>query len=134
MDQYVRQAPRGKIPWTAFAASFGYAFAGLWYVLRTQRNARVHAAAAVLAIIMGTYLGISALEFALTFVAIMAVFAAEMFNTAVEACVDLASPQRHPLAKTAKDVAAGAVLVTAILAVVIGLCVFGPHLRDLTVR
>jgi diacylglycerol kinase len=133
MDQSVTQAPPQKSAWTAFVAGFGYAFAGLWYVLCTQRNARIHAAAAVLAVGVGMFLRISAVEFAVTFVAITAVFVAEIFNTAVEVCVDLASPQRHPLAKTAKDVAAGAVLVTAVLAVVIGLCVFGPHLLDLAV-
>jgi diacylglycerol kinase len=117
-----------KNPWAAFIAGFGYAFSGLRYVLRTQRNARVHAAAAALAITAGIVLRISAIEFAITFVAISGVFIAEMFNTALEAGIDLASPQLHPLAKTAKDVAAGAVLVSAMLAVVIGLCIFGPHL------
>jgi diacylglycerol kinase len=118
----------GRTPWAAFIASFGCAFSGLWYVLRTQRNARVHAAAAVLAIAAGIFLRISAIEFAITFVAISGVFIAEMFNTGLEACVDLASPQLHPLAKIAKDVTAGAVLVTAMLAVLIGFCIFGPHL------
>jgi diacylglycerol kinase len=117
--------------WAAFIASFGYAFGGLWYVLRTQRNARVHAVVALLTITAGICLRISAIEFAITFVAISGVFIAEMFNTGLEACVDLASPQLHPLAKIAKDVAAGAVLVNAMLAVIIGLCIFGPHLREL---
>ena len=114
--------------WAAFIASFGYAFSGLWHVLRTQRNARVHAVVALLVITAGIVLRISAIEFAITFVAICGVFIAEMFNTGLEACVDLASPQMHPLAKIAKDVAAGAVLVNAMLAVIIGLCIFGPHL------
>jgi diacylglycerol kinase len=87
----------------------------------------------VLAIMAGVFLDISAVEFALTLVAISNVFITEMFNTALEACVDLASPQLHPLAKIAKDVAAGAVLVSAMLAVVIGLCIFGPHLWDLLI-
>jgi diacylglycerol kinase len=112
--------------WAAFIASFGCAFSGLRHVLRTQRNARVHAVMALLAIMAGIFLRISAIEFATTFVAISGVFTAEMFNTALEACVDLASPQPHPLAKIAKDVAAGAVLVNAVLAVIIGLCIFGP--------
>jgi diacylglycerol kinase len=120
--------------WVAFIASFGYAFSGLWYVLRTQRNARVHAVIASLAITAGLCLHISAIEFAITFVAISSVFIAEMFNTGLEACVDLASPQLHPLAKIAKDVAAGAVLVNAMLAIIIGLCIFGPHFWDLLVK
>jgi diacylglycerol kinase len=115
----------------AFIASFGYAFSGLWYVLRTQRNARIHAVVALLAIAAGIFLHISAIEFAITFVAISGVFTAEMFNTGLEACVDLASPQLHLQAKIAKDVAAGAVLVNAMLAVIIGLCIFGPHVWHL---
>jgi diacylglycerol kinase len=114
--------------WEKFIAGFGYAFSGLWYALRTQRNARVHAVIALLAITMGIALHISVVEFAMIFVAITGVFIAEMFNTVIEICVDLASPEYHPLAKVAKDVAAGAVLLNAILAVIIGLFVFGPHL------
>lgn len=114
--------------WTKFIAGFKYAFSGLWYALRTQRNARVHAIIALLAIALGSVLRISAVEFAMIFVAITGVFIAEMFNTVIELCVDLASPHYHPLAKIAKDVSAGAVLVNAILAIIIGLLVFGPHL------
>jgi diacylglycerol kinase len=120
------QPPQSE--WTKFIAGFGYAFSGLWYALRTQRNARVHAGIALLAIILGVVLHISSIEFALVFVAISGVFIAEMFNTVLEICVDLASPEYHPLAKIAKDVAAGAVLVNAMLAIIIGLFVFGPHL------
>ncbi len=127
-------APPATSAWTAFIASFGYAFSGLSHVLRTQRNARVHAVAALLVITAGMFLHVSAVEFALTFVAISSVFIAEMFNTALEACVDLASPQPHPLAKVAKDVAAGAVLVSAMLALAIGFCIFGPHLWEVTIK
>src|SRR5579859_5162634 len=123
-----------KSAWTRFIASFGYAFSGLWYVLRTQRNSRVHVGIALLAITMGIVLHISAVEFALIFVAITSVFIAEMFNTVMEICVDLASPVYHPLAKIAKDVAAGAVLVDAMLAVIIGLFIFGPHLWMLLIK
>ena len=114
--------------WTKFIAGFGHAFKGLWYALRTQRNARVHISIAILAILMGVVLHISAVEFAIVFMAITGVFIAEMFNTVFELCIDLASPDYHPLAKIAKDVAAGAVLLSAMLSVVIGLFVFGPHL------
>ncbi|GAC1379400.1 MAG: diacylglycerol kinase family protein [Ktedonobacteraceae bacterium] len=118
---------RGK-GWSNFITGFGYAFSGLWYALRTQRNARVHVSIAILITIVGIILHISAVEFAMLFVAITGVFIAEMFNTVVELCVDLASPTYHPLAKIAKDVAAGAVLLSAMLSVVIGLFVLGPHL------
>ena len=120
-----------KSEWAKFITSFGYAFAGLWYALRTQRNMWVHATIAILAIVLGIVLRISAVEFAMIFVAITGVFIAEMFNTVFELCVDLASPEFNPLAKIAKDVAAGAVLLSAMLAVVIGLFVFGPHLWGL---
>ena len=95
---------------------------------RTQRHARIHIFIAILAITMGIILHISALEFAIVFVAITGVFTTEMLNTVAELCVDLASPEYHPLAKIAKDVAAGAVLANAILAIVIGLFIFLPHL------
>jgi diacylglycerol kinase len=117
--------------WTKFIAGFRHAFRGLWYALRTQRNARIHVSIAILAILLGVVLHISAVEFAMVFVAMTGVFIAEMFNTVFELCIDLASPDYHPLAKIAKDVAAGAVLLSAMLSVVIGLFVFGPHLWDL---
>jgi diacylglycerol kinase len=117
--------------WAKFIAGFGHAFRGLWYALRTQRNARVHVSIAILAILLGIVLRISAVEFAMVFVAITGVFLAEMFNTVFELCVDLASPDYHPLAKIAKDVAAGAVLLSAMLSIVIGVFVFVPHLWGL---
>ncbi len=123
-----------KSEWAKFIAGFGYAFHGLWYALRTQRNARVHIAVATLAILVSIYFRISAVEFAMIFVAIIGVFVAEMFNTVIEICVDLASPTYHPLAKIAKDVAAGAVLLNAMLSVVIGLFVLGPHVWAFLIR
>jgi len=120
-----------KGEWAKFIAGFGHAFEGLWYALRTQRNMRVHVLIALLAIGLGIILRISTVEFALVFVAITGVFIAEMFNTVIELCVDLASPDYHPLAKIAKDVSAGAVLLSAMLSIVIGLFVFVPHLWPL---
>jgi diacylglycerol kinase len=111
-----------------FMAGFGFAFGGLWHAIRTQLNMKVHISLAIIASALGIVLHISAIEFALIFVAIAGVLIAEMFNTAIELCVDLASPSYHSLAKTAKDVAAGAVLLSAIMAIIIALFVFGPHL------
>lgn len=125
------QAPQQQLPQSElakFMAGFRYAFNGLWYALRTQRNARVHVCIAILAILLGIILHISAIEFAMVFVAITSVFIAEMFNTVFELCIDIAAPDYHPLAKIAKDMAAGAVLLSAMLAVVIGLFVFVPHI------
>ena len=117
-----------------FIAGFGFAFSGLWHAIRTQVNMKVHISIAILALALGVFLHISAVEFALIFVAIAGVLIAEMFNTVIELCVDLASPAYHPLAKTAKDVAAGAVLLSAIMAIIIALFIFGPHLWVLIFR
>jgi diacylglycerol kinase len=130
-DLKLPQKRLSQSEWAKFIAGFKYAFSGLWYALRTQRNARVHVSIAILAILLGVVLHISAVEFALVFVAITGVFIAEMFNTVIELCIDLATPDYHPLAKIAKDVAAGAVLLSAILSIVIGLFVFVPHLMML---
>lgn len=117
-----------------FIAGFGFAFSGLWHAIRTQVNMKVHLSLAIIAIVLGIVLHISAVEFAIIFLAIMGVLVAEMFNTVLELCVDLASPDYHPLAKTAKDVAAGAVLLSAIMAIIIALFIFGPHLWALLFR
>ena len=118
----------------AFLRGFVYAWRGLSYAVRTQRNARVHMVIGLLAVILGALLRISPVEFAMIFVAITLVFVAEMFNTVAEACVDLVTREYHPLARVAKDVAAGAVLLNAMLSVVIGVLVFGPHLLTLALR
>jgi diacylglycerol kinase len=128
MDKPSLPGEKGQGEFAKFIAGFGHAFRGLWYALRTQRNMRVHLAAAILVTFTGILLHISAVEFAMLYVAIVGVFTAEIFNTVIELCVDLAQPEYHPLARIAKDVAAGAVLLSALLAVVIGLFVLGPHL------
>ena len=134
MSQPILPQNPHKSEWSKFIASFGYAFHGLWYALRTQRNARVHVMVAIIVTVTGFLLHLSAVEFAMLFVAIMGVFIAEIFNTVFELCIDLASPNYHPLAKIAKDMAAGAVLLSAMLSVVIGLFVLGPHLWELMHR
>lgn len=118
--------PRGEL--AALASSFRYAGAGLWWALTTQRNLRIHIALGLMASILALVLRFSPLELAVLVLLMTVVIALELVNTVVEAAVDLASPGRHPLAKIAKDVAAGAVLVAAAGAVVIGLLLFLPHL------
>ena len=108
--------------------SFRYALAGLAYVLRTQRNFRVHSCLGLVVFIAGAILGLSWLELAVLVGVIMAVLLAELLNTIIETAVDLVAPEYHPLAKIAKDVAAGAVLLMAFGAVLIGLLVFVPHI------
>ena len=111
----------------AFLRSFHFAFQGIAYALRTQRNARVHAVAACLVIAAGIYFHISAVEWAILALTIGTVFSAEMINTVAELAVDLLTQHYHPMAKVAKDVGAGAVLVAAIAAVGVGVAVFGPR-------
>jgi diacylglycerol kinase (ATP) len=109
-------------------ASFRYAFAGWWYVLRTQRNAWIHAVAAVAVLVVAIWLELARIEWAILVLTIAVVWVAEFVNTAVEAVVDLLSPNVHPLAKVGKDVAAAAVLIAALNAVVVGLLLLGPAL------
>lgn len=111
--------------------SFGYAFRGIGAMLATQPNARIHATATVLAIAAAWWLKVSAAEWCAVVLAIGLVWAAEGFNTAVEALVDLASPEFHRLAERAKDVAAGAVLCGAIAAAITGAIVFVPKILAL---
>lgn len=113
------------------AASFRYAFAGLRYLLWTQRNAKIHTAIGLVAIVLGFLLSLDRYEWLTLTLTITIVLAAEGVNTAIEAAVDLASPTYHPLAKIAKDVGAGTVLLTALAAVIIGLLLFLPHLLPL---
>lgn len=120
--------PAAAPPRAAFLRSFVYAWSGVRYMFRTQRNARVHLAFAVGAIALGLALRISPLEFAVLALMIVVVLVAEMTNTVVEAVVDLVTRAYHPLAQIAKDVAAGAVLLAAIAAVIVGLLILGPHL------
>lgn len=115
-------------------SSFRYAFAGVRYLLWTQRNAKIHTALGLVAIALGAWLRIDRYEWLALLVTITSVIAAEGVNTALEALVDLASPDYHPLAKVAKDVGAGTVLITAVASVVIGLVLFVPHLLPLILR
>jgi len=109
------------------AASFGYAFRGVWAALRTEIHLRFHALATVVVLGLGFYFRLSRLEWALVALAVGLVGSLELVNTAVEAVVNLVSPDYHPLAGRAKDVAAGAVLVGALAALAVGLLVFGPR-------
>ncbi|UPL48996.1 diacylglycerol kinase family protein [Hymenobacter sublimis] len=113
------------------AASFGYAFRGVWAALQTEVHLWFHAAATVLVIGLGLYFGLERWEWAVVALAVGAVWCAELVNTAIEAVVNLVSPDYHPLAGRAKDVAAGAVLVMAIAALAVGLLIFGPRVWDL---
>jgi diacylglycerol kinase (ATP) len=116
------------------AASFGHAFRGVAVALRSELHLQFHAVATVLVLGLGGYFRLSLTEWALVALAITSVWAAELFNTAIETLTNLASPGYHPLAGKAKDVAAGAVLLASIGAVVVGGLVFGPKLWALLSR
>ena len=122
----VPQSPAPSVGRTV--RSFGYAGAGLAYLVRTQPNFRVHLFATVLVIAVAVGFGVTPVEFAALVLAIGLVVVAEAFNTALEAVVDLASPSVHPLARIAKDVAAAGVLMAAGVAAIVGLVVLGPRL------
>ena len=111
--------------------SFGFAFAGLAAMLRTQHNAWIHLASTVAAVSAGLWFAVTREEWAWLVLAIVAVWTAEALNTAFELMCDVASPEFHPLVKQAKDVAAGAVLIAAFGATIIGLLVFAPRLLAL---
>lgn len=105
--------------------AFRHAFGGLGYVLRTQKNAWIHASATVLVIMLAFWLGLDPLRWAILIFAIGLVWLSEAFNTALEAFIDLVNPDTHPLAGIAKDTAAAAVLIAAITAAIIGILVLG---------
>jgi len=109
-------------------AAFSHAFAGWWYVIRTQRNAWIHTLASLTVVALGLWLELERLAWAILFLAIGLVWLAEFLNTALEAVVDLASPEHHPLARVGKDVGAAAVLIAAVTSLLVGLLVLGPPL------
>ena len=108
--------------------SFRYAFQGWGYVMRTQRNAWIHSTIATAVFLVGLWLKLSLQEWAIIVLTAAFVFSAEFINTAIEAVVDLATEDHHPLAKIGKDVGAAAVLVAALAAVLVGLLILGPPL------
>ena len=110
--------------------SFRYAFEGLAYVVRAERNARLHLAVSLVIVTLGAWLRLSRIEWVLIIMAIALVFAGEMLNTVVELVIDLVAPSHNSLAKHAKDVAAGAILIAAIAAATTGLIILGPPLWE----
>ena len=112
----------------ARARSFRFAFAGWWFVIRTQRNAWIHLTVSVLVFALGIWLRLQTRDWALIILAIALVWTSEVINTALEVVVDLASPQQHRLAQVGKDVGAAAVLIAAVSSALIGLLILGPPL------
>jgi diacylglycerol kinase (ATP) len=119
-----------NLSFTGRLRSVRFALQGIATMLRSQHNAWIHAAVTVAVVGLGFACRLSTAEWCWIVLAIIAVWTAEALNTAFEFLTDVASPTFHPVAGKAKDVAAGAVLIAALGAVVIGLLVFGPHLSD----
>ena len=119
---------RTTITFVRIVRSFGFALAGLGHLFRTQRNARIEGFIGLCAIGAGLWLRISRVEWSVITFTIALVLILEGLNTAVECAIDLASPQIHPLARAAKDLSAGMVLIASIASVVVGLLIFGPPL------
>ena len=111
--------------------SFGYAFKGLGYATKTQLNFRIHLVATLIALFMGYTLHISCVEWLWIALCITLVLVVELLNTALEVLVDLVSPEYNKLAGHVKDVSAGAVIVTAMFAVITGAIIFLPKLLAL---
>ncbi len=115
---------------TSRIQSFRNAIVGWWHVIRTQKNAWIHATATFLVILMAIWLQLSMRDVAVLIITIAVVWTAEFLNTALEIVVDLASPETHPLAKVGKDVGAASVLIAAGSAVVVGILIMGPSLLE----
>ena len=114
--------------------SFNYAIEGVIHVLRTQRNLRLHFAAAVAVIVAAVAVGVSKIELIVLLLSIAFVLVAEMINTAIEGAIDAATTSFDPMAKLAKDIAAGAVLIASVNAVAVGYLVFAGKTADKTAR
>jgi diacylglycerol kinase (ATP) len=114
--------------------SFNYAFEGLIHVLRTQRNMRLHFLAALVVLVVALAIGVSKIELIALLISIVFVLVTEMINTAIEGAIDVATSSFDPMAKLAKDIAAGAVLLATINAVAIGYLVFSGKVADRSAR
>ena len=112
-------------------SSFSFAFSGILLALRKERNMRIHFISSIIVLLVSFYFSITKIEWVFILFAIGGMFALELLNTAIERVVDLVTADYHPLAKQAKDMAAGAVLVYAALSVVIGIVIFLPYVLKL---
>ena len=128
MDRVTKRRPQNLLE------SFNFAFEGIIHVLRTQRNMRIHFLIAVVVLVAAVWVGVSKLELIALLLAIAFVFITEMINSAIEQAIDVATTSFDPLAKLAKDVAAGAVLIATVNAVAIGYLVFSSEVADRSSR
>jgi len=120
-----------KYSWPKLRASFDHAIRGVIFLLRSEQNARVHAIITIM-VGIGVYVfGVSRVEAAVLFIAIIMVFAIEIINTAIEKVFDVCHPEDHVLIRSAKDAMSGAVLISAIIATVVAFLIFLPYIKDI---
>lgn len=115
----------------ARAKSMTHALRGIALVVRTEHNFWLHVFTAIVVVLLGILLNISNFEWIFIAMSVFLVFAAEAFNTAIEVDMNLTSPEHHPFARDTKDISAGAVLITSIMAIIIGFIIFIPKVLDL---
>ena len=128
--RWVSKGKKKKYSLKRLIYGFGYAGRGIFSAIKSEQNFVIELFFAVMAIIMGFVLKISTTEFAIIALTISLVLSLELVNTSIEYTVDMAMPEIHPLAKVAKDVSAGAVLMSAITSVIIGLIIFLPKILE----
>ncbi|SEA19529.1 undecaprenol kinase [Arachidicoccus rhizosphaerae] len=132
VSTFKSEAASGKRPegfsWKSRGRSFGYAFNGLLHAFKTQHNMWLHSLAAIIAVCLGGILHISKTQWAVILLCIAVVFSLEIVNTAIESLADFVHPQLHPKMGLVKDLAAGAVLIAAVISFIIGCLIFWPPL------
>lgn len=129
--KWISKSKKPKYSLKRFFQSFGYAFIGIFTVYKTEQNILIHTIFTILVTILGFYLKISNIEWCILVLVISLVIALEIINTSIEYAIDMAMPNIHPMAKMAKDAASGAVLVSAIGSIIIGLIIFLPKILSL---
>jgi len=128
--------PNAEIKYQKFSVkrlvkSFDNAIRGVSFLLKSEQNARVHAVITILVGVLAFVLGVSRVESAILFMAVILVFAIEIINTAIEKVFDVCHPEDHVLIRAAKDAMAGAVLISAVIATVVGIFIFLPYIKSL---
>lgn len=123
-DEYSPKTSHNRV------VSLGYALAGWLYMLRRQKNTRIQAAASIIVMSVALWVGLSTIAWAVLILTITLVWLAEFLNAAVEAAINLASAELHPMAKVGKDVASAAVLLTVTASMLIGILILGPPLVE----
>jgi len=129
--KWVSKGKKKKYTWKRFFKGFSYAFNGIISAYKTEPNLIIETIIGVVAIIPGVYLKLSYNEFCIVILTIGLVISKELMNTAIEYTVDMAMPEVHPLAKGAKDAAAGSVLFSCICAIVVGVIIYLPKIIDI---